>query len=160
MRPQKPTVLVVAESAQLTLIQMRDHLRLLSRLTETGTSQAPTTTCFAQIPLHGGSRDWHETCEEVLGGIRYDHEVASRHTTQPALNDRLVRSALRTPKESSSESPLIEATRKVMPQRGEFQIFFPKKFGTTHVPGGAPIGFRARSTSATPQTHPDERRSD
>ena len=38
MRPtQAPTVLVIPESAQLDLIQMRDHLRLLAQLTETGT---------------------------------------------------------------------------------------------------------------------------
>jgi hypothetical protein len=35
--------------------------------------------------------------------------------------------------ESPGGRPLIEATRKVMPQRGEFQIFFPEKFGTRHV---------------------------
>jgi hypothetical protein len=37
------------------------------------------------------------------------------------------------PSKCSGEKPLIEATRKVMPQRCAFQIFFPKKFGTHNV---------------------------
>jgi hypothetical protein len=32
-----PTVYVLPEQAHLALVQMRDHLRLLARLTETGT---------------------------------------------------------------------------------------------------------------------------
>ena len=42
----------------------------------------------------------------------------------------------------------IEATRKVMPQRGEFQILFSqKRIWNYPRSGGAPIGFRAGVTT-------------
>ena len=43
---QSPTVLVLPESAHLDLIQMRDHLRLLAKLTDTGTAASDHDKLF------------------------------------------------------------------------------------------------------------------
>lgn len=43
---QSPTVLVLPESAHLDLVQMRDHLRLLAKLTDTGTAASDHDKLF------------------------------------------------------------------------------------------------------------------
>lgn len=79
MRHQTPTVLVVAESAQLTLIQMRDHMRLLARLTETGTVASAYDNLLRPDSLAWWFSRLARDLEEIVEEIHYDHEVASRH---------------------------------------------------------------------------------
>lgn len=106
MRPQKPTVLVVAESAQLTLIQMRDHLRLLSRLTETGTVASAYDNMLRPDSLAWWFSRLARDLEEVLGGIRYDHEVASRHaTTARSQRSASAKRASHPPKNARAKAP-------------------------------------------------------
>ncbi|WP_425489309.1 XAC0095 family protein [Noviluteimonas gilva] len=133
MRPQKPTVLVVAESSQLTLIQMRDHMRLLSRLTETGTAASSYDNLFRPDALAWWFSRLARDLEELLKGIRYDHELASRHAAAPALNDRRVRSALRTPQRTLERKPLDRSDPQGDAPAWCVPNSFPKKFGTHHV---------------------------
>jgi hypothetical protein len=105
MRPQKPTVLVVAESAQLTLIQMRDQLRLLSRLTETGTVASAYDNLLRPDSLAWWFSRLARDLEEVLGGIRYDHEVASRHTAQRSQRSASAKRASHPPTKARAKAP-------------------------------------------------------
>ena len=106
MRPQKPTVLVVAESSQLTLIQMRDHMRLLSRLTETGTAASSYDNLFRPDALAWWFSRLARDLEELLKGIRYDHELASRHAAAPrSEGSASAKRASHPPKNARAKAP-------------------------------------------------------
>ena len=68
---REPIVLVVSESAQLNLIQMRDHLRLLSKLTDTGTSASDVDNVFRADSLAWWFSRLARDLEEVIDGLDY-----------------------------------------------------------------------------------------
>ena len=78
MRNPAPTVLVVPDSAQLSLIQLRDHLRLLCQLTETGTVASDHDNL-----LHPDALTWWfsrlaRDLDEIVDAIHYVPEVATK----------------------------------------------------------------------------------
>ena len=75
---QAPTVLVLPESAHLGLIQMRDHLRLLAQLTDTGTSASDHANLFRADSLAWWFSRLARDLEEIVDATYWSADVASR----------------------------------------------------------------------------------
>jgi hypothetical protein len=72
-----PTVLVLPESAHLDLIQIRDHLRLLARLTDTGTAASEHDNLLRPDSLAWWFSRLARDLEEIVDATYWSADVAA-----------------------------------------------------------------------------------
>ena len=80
---QSPTVLVLPESAHLDLVQMRDHLRLLAKLTDTGTAASDHDKLFRADSLAWWFTRLALDLGEILDATYWSGDVTRPPANQP-----------------------------------------------------------------------------